>query len=239
MTQGFTTQILPFNLSKFKAIEKMMGKGFKNRYAGKLGAMGVEDEVLDALKRRKPKKSYKITGRMGEGLVKAALALEDDEKRSDWQWTDEELLYDQFMSYLEKRDTDTFELANLLTPIYQKKKFPPYRLEFKARGFQGYLSREEARRLLILLGRKNLAQRFANMEGHLPEHPELIHRVECYKRLRVLLRKLVQNGHDALFWVDLERKTHTKDIEDAAEDVAITQKEATESSTLPPPVTTP
>ncbi len=221
MTQGFTTQILPFNLGKFQEISKKLSKGYSPRSAGKLTAMGVERDIIDMLNRRRPKKPYKISNRMGEGLVEAALALDEDEKRTDWLWTSDELLYEQFLIYLEKRDIGAFELTNLLAPIYENKGPLPFRLPFRARGFQGYLSREEARRLLLILGRKDLEERFINMEAHLPQHPELIHRVECYKRLRDILRQLVQEGHDAIFWVDLDREEREQRMEDAAEDATL------------------
>jgi len=237
LTQGFATQILPFNLAKFEAIASKLKNGYKPRSAGKLRSMGVDKELITTLNRRRPNKPYKISPRIGDGLVEAALALEEGEKRVDWQWTSDELLYEQYMIYLEKRDLAAFEMANLLTPIYENKGFPPFRLPFRARGFQGYLSREEARRLLLLLGDKDLAERFTNMEAHLPQHPELIHRVECYKRLKELLRKLVMSGHDVVFWVDLEREVRTKKMEDAAEDATMGKAPTSASSPLSPPVT--
>ena len=80
MTQGFTTQILPFNLGKFQEIAKRLDKGYKPRSAGKLSAMGVEQDIIDMLNRRRPKKPYKINNRIGEGLVEAALVLENTEE---------------------------------------------------------------------------------------------------------------------------------------------------------------
>lgn len=236
LTQGFTTQILPFNLGKFQEISRRLEKGYKSRSAGKLSAMGVEKDIIDMLNRRRPKKPYKISNRIGEGLVEAAIALEEGENRTDWQWTSDELLYEQFLIYLEKRDPAAFELANLLAPIYENKGPLPFRMPFRARGFQGYLSREEARRLLLVLGSQDLEERFTNMEAHLPQHPELIHRVECYKRLRELLRELVQKGHDALFWVDLDREARTNMMEDAAEDATLGEVPITSSSPLMPPL---
>lgn len=236
MTQGFTTQILPFNLGKFQEIAKRLDKGYKPRSAGKLSAMGVEQDIIDMLNRRRPKKPYKINNRIGEGLVEAALVLDDGENRTDWQWTSDELLYEQFLIYLEKRDSGAFELTNLLAPIYENKGPLPFRLPFRARGFQGYLSREEARRLLLILGSKDLTERFFNMEAHLPQHPELIHRVECYKRLREILRQLVQEGHDAVFWVDLDREERTLKMEDAAEDATLEEASVSSSPQLVPSI---
>lgn len=206
MTQGFTTLLLPFDLEKFEELAELLKKGYSKGKSKTMLKMGVSSELRDELKKRKPVSHRTIGKKLGAQIVAEAIKLEDEEDRKLWEWTNDSMLYDQFLVFLEKRDIDTFELTNQLAPIYENKSFPPYRVPFMAGGFQGYLSREEARRLLIMLEKESLAKRFENMEAHLPMKPELIHRTAPYSRMCELLRKHVMEGNDVLFWIDLDRE---------------------------------